>query len=360
MKIVIPLAAPFGRQGGWRVISKLPTFWIAQGHEVFFLTPDGNAPYFPTDAKFLYFDNKGNITDAVSAKNWKNPLLGAFHMRKALELAINKISADILLATHSFTAGPVKRAKIKAEKFYYVQAYEPEMYDGGPFWYKIYKEIARRSYAKNLEIIVNSHMYFDFKEIKSDKVVYPGLDLNIFKPQSTEKLEEIFILGTVGRSEEYKGTRFILEAFKELRQQLGPKIELHVAFGDAELSATEGIKVITPSNDQELALFYQSLHAYVCAGTIQLDAVHYPVIEAMACGIPLITTGYYPADEKNAWMVPIKDSTSITKCILHVMQNSEEAQKKVNEAQKEVNNFSWENVSSKMLNYFKAKLASKE
>ncbi|WP_341479706.1 glycosyltransferase [Clostridium algidicarnis] len=61
-----------------------------------------------------------------------------------------------------------------------------------------------------------------------------------------------------------------------------------------------------PDGDDNLADYYRNLDILVAPGHIQLGAIHYPVIEAMACNVPVITTGYYPANDENSFIVPVK------------------------------------------------------
>lgn len=353
MKILIPLVGGFGKAGGWRVLSQLANKWIEQGNIVVFLVhKKTNSPYFPTKAKIIYYDNSGAVVHN-SDSSYKSPLLGALKMRVALKKALDKQTADIVLATHSFTAEPISLSKINAKKFYYVQAYEPDYYYKKSLKEIIYKRISKKSYALGLNIIVNAPMYLSYKEINTDMFVYPGLDLSNFKPIERKQNGKI-ILGTIGRLEEYKGTKYIVEAFRNLRKEFGDKIELHMAFGDARLSNEDGISIVIPNGDQELAAYYNSLDMYICAGTIQLEAVHYPVIESMACKIPVITTGYQPADESNSWKIPIKNSEQMGMMVKEVLNS--DTFKKVDKGFNDIQIFDWQIVSNKMLNFFKAKL----
>lgn len=350
MKILIPLVGGFGKAGGWRVLSELANNWIMKGNEVIFLAhKKTEPPYFPTLAQIIYYDNTGNIVNEPD-ENYKAPRLGVLKIRWSLRKALDTLDADIVLATHSFTAGPVKKSNIKAKKFYYVQAYEPDYYYKNNLKDKIYKQICKRTYKLGLSIIVNAPMYMDFKEIKTDMYVFPGLDLENFKPNNKSKNDKI-ILGTIGRLEEYKGTSYIVDAYKKLREEFGNTIELHMAFGDSSLANEDGISVIIPKGDHQLAQYYNSLDIYICAGTIQLDAVHYPVIEAMACKIPVITTGYLPSNDSNSWVVPIKNSEAIKNKVKEVIKN--DTIEKVEKGYKDVQIFRWESVSNKMLEYFK-------
>lgn len=352
MKIIIPLIGSFGKSGGYRVLSQLANFWIKKGNEVTFLSHNnGEDPYFPTDADILYYDNSGNVTS--EKKNIKpKSFLEFFILNKALKKALDKLEADIVLANHSFTADPVKKSIIKAKKFYYVQAYEPEYFYHKNLKNFILKRASEKSYNLGLNIIVNASMYMDYKGIKTHRVVFPGLDLNIFKPLSKDENNSQIILGTIGRVEAYKGTSYIIDAFKELRKVHGKKIELHVAFGEKHLEEIDGITVVIPNGDKELANYYNSLNIYISAGTVQLDAIHYPVIEAMACKTPVITTGYYPSNKNNSWIVPIKDAEAICKEVENVLGDPNKIEK-VETGYMSIKEFDWEYIAGKMLKYFK-------
>jgi glycosyltransferase involved in cell wall biosynthesis len=351
MKIIIPILGSFGKAGGWRVLSQLANYWIKSGNEVSFLVHCSSPePYFPTNASIIYYDNKGKIV-SDSTPYYSKPFGGIIKLRKALELALNKLNASIVLANHSLSAGPVSKSTIQAKKFYYVQAYEPEYYSKPGFKNLIFRYLSKKSYTLGLDIIVNSPMYLDYKEIKSNKVVYPGIDLDIFRPNNEVKKETTkYVIGTIGREEKVKGTRDILEAFKILRQKYSTQVELHVAFGKMG-NDIDGVINVDINGDMELAEFYNKIDVYVCAGLVQLKAVHYPVIESMACKTPVITTGYLPANNMNAKLVSINSPLSIMTALTELIEKND-FQEKVEQGIKDIQVFKWSIVSEKMLNYF--------
>lgn len=352
MKIIIPIVGSFGKSGGFRVLSQLANYWIKDGHKVAFLSYiNATDPYFPTKAEIIYYDNKGDIKEQKD-NNQSKAFLGFFQLRNALKKALNRLEADIVLANHCFTAQPVKKSSINARKFYYVQAYEPDFYYHKTIKDFIFKRISKNSYKLGLEIIVNAEMYKNYNEIKTDKVIFPGLDLDVFKPLPINKDSNRIILGTIGRLEEYKGTIYVIEAFKMLRKILGDKIELHIGFGEKHLEDIEGVKVLFPNGDNELAQFYNSLNFYICAGTIQLEAIHYPVIESMACKVPVITTGYYPSNHENSFIVPIKDSISLEKAVITAINEPKAVEVRNEIASNSIKQFDWKMISQKMISYF--------
>lgn len=354
MKILIPLTTGFGPQGGWRVLSQLANHWIIQGHSVSFLVHQSSRlPYFPTEATILWFDNKGNINNKNDL-NCKLPYGRYFAISYGLIRALKKQNYDIVLATLSLTTWPIFLSKIKTRKFYYVQAYEPYYYPLNRFINLFYRMLSKSSYYLGFEIIVNSEYYFRYKGIRTNKCVHPGIDLSVFFPKQVKIIsaKEKIILGTIGRIEKYKGTHSILEAFQKLKQDTNLKIELHIAFGNSELEKIDGVKVFNFNGDFQLANYYRSLDIYICAGTYQLGAVHYPVIESMACGVPIITTGYYPSTTQNTWMVNTNSSNEIVESVIAIVNNPTEVIQKVEKGLKDVIQFDWAKVSKKMLTIF--------
>ena len=354
MKIVIPIYA-YGKAGGFRVLSQLANHIIDYGHEVVFLShKSSDVPYYPTKAEILYYDNNGKFfpTNDVS---YKTPFLGIFSLRGILKNVLNNFNCDIILANHSLTAQPVAKCKNNAKKFYYIQAYEPDFFKPFSLKNRLLQYISKRSYRLGLNMIVNSEMYYDYKEIKAEKYVPPGIDLSIFKEIKNKKSDRL-VIGTIGRKEKHKGTSYIIEAFKNLKNKHNLNIKMNVAFGTKDLESIEGIVTTQPDGDENLAKYYNSLDVYICAQTIQLDAIHYPILEAMACKVPVITTGYYPSSNANAFIIPIEDVKAIEDMVLIFLQCSkEDILNKTETANEDIKQFDWKNVSRRMLNYFEEK-----
>ena len=352
MKILVPILQ-FGKSGGYRVLSQLANTWISMGHEVIFMVPIATIiPYFPTSAKIVWVDKSGNSCSEKMVVDEHNYSL--WNRWTALYKGMNKRSDgyDIILANHSLSTYPIIFSRIKGRKFYYIQAYEPEYYQAfkGVKNYLV-SFISWFSYFLKFERIANADLYKHYKNIRATKVVYPGIDLDLFKPNNAVIKEKI-VLGSIGRLEAYKGTSYVLDGFL-IALKRNPNLELHVAFGDKSLEELHpAIKIITPQNDKELSKFYNSLNAIIAAGTVQIGAIHYPVIEGMACNIPVITTGYYPATPINSWIVPIKDANAIAEQIFNVIDDPIIRTQKIRKAYEAVAEFSWNIVANKMYNYF--------
>jgi glycosyltransferase involved in cell wall biosynthesis len=265
---------------------------------------------------------------------------------------------DIILANYSLTAFPVSFCKSSnSKKYYYIQAYEPDYFESQrTLKSKILGLLSKLSYYLPLNRIVNAPLYFKYKNIRSDKFVFPGLDLNIFKPDEKTvidfKKKDKIIIGCIGRKEPEKGIKYVLAAFKRLYCQ-DKRFLLRVAYGNLPSDwSHERCEVVIPNNDLGLASFYKSLDILIAPGTVQHGAPHYPVLEAMACGIPVVTTGYYGADNSTAWIIESRSSESIVKAVTALVNDMELAYSKSLKAMQLAKQLDWEIVSKKMIDYF--------
>lgn len=350
MRILIPVLN-FDKTGGYRVLSKLADNFIEQGNEVVFLVPlHSELPYFPTKASIVWCNTKGRLFDSKPKKLNYN----AFKIFISLLLGIRRLSSlqafDVIIANQSFTTFPVFFAGTQAKKIYYIQAFEPEMYfEFGSLKNYILGSISKLSYRLPFLKIVNSGIYCNHPLIRTSHIVYPGLDLSLFHAKNKSVDKENIVFGTIWRDEPTKGSAFILEAYHQVFEK-NKNISLVLCFGKKELLDTsKKIATVLPTNDAELAAFYKSVDVYISAGTIQHGAVHYPVIESMACATTVITTPYYPANESNSYLIKPSDSVDIAEKMILAINNQNKWEIQIKNGLSSVRQFDWPVVSKKML-----------
>lgn len=352
LKILIPVAG-FEKAGGYRVLSEIANSWVDSGYKVSFVTfYESYLPYYPTTANIIWVDINGEEVDSNTNFITKGSVKKIIH---SLFRYIKKHSKDydVILANHNLTAIPVCFAS-RNNNFYYIQAYEPEFYSKKNLKGIICKTIAWLTYFLPLIRIVNADIYKNYKNIRSNIVIPPGLNLDIYYPKElNEKQKDDFIIGCIGRKEEWKGSEDVAVAVKLLHDK-GYKMKFKVAFNPVKYKNYEPVH---PDGDNNLANFYRSLDILVAPGHIQLGAIHYPVIEAMACNVPVITTGYYPANDENSFIVPVKRPDKIAETIEMIINEYSIAIIKATKAREDIQQFDWETVSNKFIKIFKETIA---
>ena len=364
MRILIPVST-FERAGGFRVLSELATHWTRAGHKVDFLVDYRSAPpYFPTRGGLLRFDSAGQLFFDIKPGKPFAPSGNAKSIYWGMFRALNRVGRnyDVILANHSFTALPVTLARTgSAQKWYYIQAYEPEYHSFDKGWRgKILKTVSAFSYRLPLQQLVNAPLYLDYRSIRAKDWIPPGLDLEVFTRRVTAP---DFVpgtgitLGTIGRHELTKGTVDVLKAFEILAER-DPNIRLHIAYGNLPPGWQHPRATVTePLGDVGLAKYYRSVDILIAAGTVQHGACHYPVLEAMASGTPVITTGYLPASERNAWLVPTNSPVAIADAVNKVIgASSADRMVKLDAAVAAIASFEWASVSQHFLKLFAERL----
>ncbi len=336
--------------------------WSNAGHSVDFLV-DGRAtaPYFPTTATIRRYSTHGTILDgpppAVSGFGASGNALGIYMgMWRALENIGH--TYDVILANYSLTAFPIAFSRTRhAAKLYYVQAYEPEYFSaqsGGKA--RVLQLLSSLSYRLPLKQIANSPIYLKHHNIKADNWIPPGIDEALyFRRQSSPSIApgRPLILGTIGRKEPAKGMLYALEAFESLARG-DSQVSLKIAYGNAPDGWNHPrAEVVIPENDAQLAIFYRSIDILLAPGTVQHGAPHYPVLEAMACGTPVVTTGYLPANAENAWIAENRNSASIADAVNEIRNLPPEMLRlKLDKAFEAASEFQWSRIAPKFLDAF--------
>lgn len=309
-RILIPILG-FAPQGGYRVLSELANAWIRLGYNCTFIVPStSEEPYFPTNAQIIRCDHKGKFSNIKINKKRQG-----FHNLMSIYAGLQLIGKDydVIIANHCLTAWPVYFAKCNnAIKIYYIQAYEPDYYP--LIKHPVKHLLAKLSYLLDLRQIANSSTYRGFG-VKPELVIPPGIDLSIFTPKQLDvdfQSKDTITLGTIGRTEPYKGTAIALAAYRRLCEE-DPRLRMHVGFGN--VTEADDITIVPIKGDAELAAFYKSVDILVVSCYGQHEAPHYPVIEAMASGTIVVHTGYFPGTTENSWKASGTSVEAVTAAI---------------------------------------------
>jgi GT2 family glycosyltransferase len=159
-----------------------------------------------------------------------------------------------------------------------------------PYWYGVHVERFRRMYNKVDGYYVSSgrllEIYRNLADIPPPACSLPdGVDLSLFRPHRTPRRPGPLRIGWAGNSVwmdhqgdiDPKGLRVILRpAIDRLRSE-GVPVELVVA--DRQVQQIP---------HRHMPGFYNSLDVFVCSS--EAEGTPNPILEAMACGLPILST----------------------------------------------------------------------
>ncbi|MBZ9686387.1 glycosyltransferase [Clostridium estertheticum] len=122
---------------------------------------------------------------------------------------------------------------------------------------------------------------------KPKVIVEDGVDLNLFKPINIERFKNVsnreMVIGWCGNSKWASG----LEDFKGVETILKPAIEQLVYEGyPIKMYFADKNEKMIPHN--EMVNYYSNIDLYIC--TSKIEGTPNPILEAIACGIPIIST----------------------------------------------------------------------
>jgi len=196
-------------------------------------------------------------------------------------------------------------------------------------------------------------------------VVYPGIDRDQFKPDfsaASQSNSRPYILCVAG-SDPTKNVETILEAFAQLPCELREAHDV-VLVGDmrrrqdvrdrvGQLDIAAQTKFAGVVDDAQLVYLYQ--HARVFVFPSRYEGFGFPVLEAMACGCPVITSNASSLPEvvgDAALLADPSDSNGFTKHLEQVLADEELRRVLRERGFARAAQFSWERTARETLRVF--------
>jgi glycosyltransferase involved in cell wall biosynthesis len=192
-------------------------------------------------------------------------------------------------------------------------------------------------------------------------VIHNGTDTNMFIPCEKEKDNNQILW--IGRFTPGKGVEYLIDAFSILVKEYsdfkllmigrGPlKENIEQKIQDLNLSKNVIIKEFVPNS--ELPEIYQSSDVFVLPSLN--EGVPRTILEAMACGIPVVCTELpqlVNVVDGCGLLVPVKDSQALAEGISKIISDRELAQKfGRNGRAKVVENYSWGDTIKKTVQLY--------
>ncbi len=235
------------------------------------------------------------------------------------------------------------------------------------FWKKIMGVLIKSLYNKaNSIIAVSQGVRNDLVEnFRIDKrkihVIHNPIDLNKIDLLSLEDVserplnEDIPIILSVGRLSKQKGFEYLLKAFSVLKGKRDARLII-LGEGEEEPNLKELSKSLGVDEKVFFLGFKDNPYKYMKRSTIFVLSSLYEgfgivIVEAMACGIPVIATKSYVGiediieHEKNGLLVPVADENALAESILRLLDDMELRMSMSEEAKKNIRKFSIERIT---------------
>ncbi len=193
----------------------------------------------------------------------------------------------------------------------------------------IFKRLSRKIWQRARKVVANSQglRSLALQTLPNQKidVIYNGVDVDEFKPAERSESSKILKLISTGRLIERKGYKYLIEAIADLKE-----IQLTLV-GDGNIK--EELKTLAKEKRSNVVFLGKKNHKEIVNLLQQADIFCLPslnegmsnsILEAMACGLPIIATdtgGSLELIEGNGYIVSKASVIELKKAILSYVNN---------------------------------------
>ena len=199
------------------------------------------------------------------------------------------------------------------------------------------------------------------------KVIPNAIDLSLFIPPLEKTESEVVRLIYVGRLVASKTPEVLLKALIHLKQMDCPPFALELVGDGSQRSLLEQMVIEHNLNKQvifsgwvkhtQLIHHYHNADIFVTATT--WEGMPNTVLEAMACGLPIVGTSapgmdQLVIDNKNGYLVPLQDATKLADRLHRLINDAYERHRMGRESRKIVQQqFAWDVIAEQYAEIYK-------
>jgi glycosyltransferase involved in cell wall biosynthesis len=236
--------------------------------------------------------------------------------------------------------------------------------------YKILAPVFRRIWENADVIIANSsglkNRALKFLPSVLIEIIPNGVDRNFFRPAENKPRDIKIKLLTVGRLSVTKRVEMLIDAVRILRDG-GFNVHLSIVGGGAlqnrlkylvtAAKLDDRIEFIGRVEQEKMPQIYQQSDIFVSA-TLQ-EGMSNAMLEAMACGLPIVTTTCEGIEEliaDNGIVVGQPSAQAIADAVKSIVENEQLYNRMCTQARIRAEQFNWKNVADQYLQmYFNVK-----
>lgn len=307
---------------------------------------------------FLYINKKGNL-HYQSQKDLLKYSWKAYKLAKKLKKTKN------YNLCHAFFGIPCGYIAMKLKIPYIVslRGSDVPFYNNRFYWFDkfIFKRISKKVWKNSKATITNSkglkELALNSSPNQKIEVIYNGVNTEEFKPLKNKKHNKKIVIISTGRLIERKGYEYLLEALKENKN-----FELWLV-GDGNLKGR--LKDISNKNKVNVKFLGKIDHSKInnllqkadifCLPSLN-EGMSNSILEAMACGLPIITTNVGGSQELingNGFVLNKESSEELKEAIEKYLKNPKLLKIHGNKSRLLAERMSWENVAGEYLKEYK-------
>jgi len=199
---------------------------------------------------------------------------------------------------------------------------------------------------------------------KKMRVVYNGIDIEMFRPRAEIQKERGRIIVVSNTSDRKKGVLYLLRAMRELRKEMDVKLTIvdrGLPYNEYTPAIVErcglngSVEFTGRITTEELAKRYCTAEVAVVPSLY--EGFGFPAAEAMSCGIPVVSTTAGAltevVDEESGILVPPGDHMAIAEAVKRLMSDDALRQRMGVAGRARVERlFSWEDATKKILEVY--------
>ena len=351
--------------GGANACYFLTKGFVEKGHEVTLVT--ANYQGMPESeivngVRVIRVNSKRAHKEHCSFKEMLSYLLKAYPVANKLQKREN---FDVCLVFFGIPSGPIGYMLKKKYKLPYVIRFGggdvPGFQERFTKVYKIIAPAIKLICKKADALIANSQglkdMALDFYNKKPFDVIPNGVDTEVFYPSVKEESDEFKIL-FVSRLIERKGLQFIIPQLKKIQDSTEKSVKL-IVVGDGpyretleriaeENHVSDIVEFVGQKGKEEIVPFYQNADLFILPSS--KEGMPNVVLEAMACGLPIIMTPCEGSAElicENGYKAEIKEFADYI--IKLIGDNEMRKEMSINSNKRVKNFFSWKHIVNEYL-----------